>query len=68
MSKAGRISRTGAQGREGGAGPAAEDAPKLGLFTGRHAVNPINGEAVPILVSNYVVMEQARGRSWGARP
>ena len=48
-----------------GAGPAAEDAPKLGLFTGRHAVNPINGEAVPILVSNYVVMEYGTGAVMG---
>ncbi len=46
-------------------GPAAVDAPKLGMFTGRHAINPINGEAVPILASNYVVMEYGTGAVMG---
>ena len=43
----------------------AEDAPKIGLFTGRHAVNPANGEAVPILVGNYVIMGYGTGAVMG---
>ena len=34
---------------------------KIGLFTGRHAVNPVNGEEVPILVGNYVMMDYGTG-------
>ncbi len=43
----------------------AEEAPKVGLFTGRHAVNPINGEEVPILVGNYVLMAYGTGAVMG---
>ncbi|MEW5784720.1 MAG: leucine--tRNA ligase [Bacillota bacterium] len=43
----------------------AEEAPKIGLFTGRHAVNPVNGEAVPILVGNYVIMGYGTGAVMG---
>lgn len=43
----------------------AEEAPKIGLFTGRHAVNPINGEEVPILVGNYVLMAYGTGAVMG---
>ncbi|MFY9446135.1 MAG: leucine--tRNA ligase [Dethiobacteria bacterium] len=38
---------------------------KLGVFTGRHAINPVNGEAVPILVGNYVVMGYGTGAVMG---
>ncbi len=38
---------------------------KIGLFTGRHAVNPINGEEVPILVANYVLMAYGTGAVMG---
>jgi leucyl-tRNA synthetase len=34
---------------------------KRGVFTGHYAVNPINGERVPIWVANYVVMDYGTG-------
>ncbi len=34
---------------------------KEGFFTGRYAVNPFNGEKVPIWVSNFVLMEYGTG-------
>ncbi len=43
----------------------SEEAPKIGLFTGRHAVNPVNGEEVPILVGNYVLMAYGTGAVMG---
>jgi len=32
-----------------------------GLFIGHHAVNPVNGEAVPIYIANFVLMEYGTG-------
>ncbi len=43
----------------------SEEAPKIGLFTGRHVINPLNGEAVPILVGNYVIMGYGTGAVMG---
>ncbi|NLA27595.1 MAG: leucine--tRNA ligase [Firmicutes bacterium] len=43
----------------------SEEAPKIGLFTGRHAINPLSGEAVPILVANYVIMSYGTGAVMG---
>ncbi len=43
----------------------SEEAPKIGLFTGRYAVNPVNGEEVPILVGNYVLMAYGTGAVMG---
>lgn len=34
---------------------------KRGLFTGYYAVNPLNGERVPIFVANFVLMEYGTG-------
>ncbi|MFW6188885.1 MAG: leucine--tRNA ligase [Planctomycetota bacterium] len=34
---------------------------KQGVFTGRHVVNPVNGEKVPLWVANYAVMEYGTG-------
>ncbi|MEI7903825.1 MAG: leucine--tRNA ligase [Candidatus Firestonebacteria bacterium] len=34
---------------------------KEGFFIGKHAVNPVNGEAVPIFVANYVLLEYGTG-------
>ena len=34
---------------------------KTGEFTGRYAVNPVNGEQIPIYVSDYVLMEYGTG-------
>ncbi|MCD4732745.1 leucine--tRNA ligase, partial [bacterium] len=40
---------------------AAEETEKEGVFTGRYAVNPVNGRKVPIWVANYVLMEYGTG-------
>jgi leucyl-tRNA synthetase len=40
---------------------ATEDEEKLGLNTGRLAINPFNGELIPIWVANYVLMEYGAG-------
>jgi leucyl-tRNA synthetase len=34
---------------------------KIGLFTGRYAVNPVNNEKVPIYIANFVLMEYGTG-------
>jgi leucyl-tRNA synthetase len=34
---------------------------KLGLFTGQYAISPFTGEAVPIWVADYVLMDYASG-------
>jgi leucyl-tRNA synthetase len=34
---------------------------KTGVFTGRHATNPVNGEQIPIYVADYVLMEYGTG-------
>jgi len=39
----------------------AADVEKRGIFTGRYAINPMNGEAVPIWIANYVLMEYGTG-------
>ena len=39
----------------------AEDAEKLGAFTGRYAWNPFRGELIPIWVANFVLMEYGTG-------
>jgi leucyl-tRNA synthetase len=37
------------------------DDRKEGVFTGQHAVNPVNGEVVPIWVADYVLMDYGTG-------
>lgn len=37
------------------------DAPKEGVFLGTHAVNPVNGEEIPIYVANYILYEYGTG-------
>ncbi len=34
---------------------------KHGVFTGRHAVNPFNGEKLPVWVANYILMDYGTG-------
>jgi leucyl-tRNA synthetase len=34
---------------------------KHGVFTGRYAKNPFNGEAVPVWVANYILMDYGTG-------
>jgi leucyl-tRNA synthetase len=50
--------------RHAGARPVEERAAettKTGVFTGLHAVNPINGEPLPIWVADYVLMDYGTG-------
>ena len=35
--------------------------PKEGVFTGSYAINPLNGEKIPIWVSDFVLMEYGTG-------
>ena len=37
------------------------DKAKEGIFTGRYAVNPVNGEKIPIWIADYVLMEYGTG-------
>lgn len=34
---------------------------KVGLFTGSYAINPLNGDKVPIYIANFVLMEYGTG-------
>jgi leucyl-tRNA synthetase len=49
--------------RHAGARSAVErqDKEKDGVFTGRYATNPVNGERIPIWVADYVLMEYGTG-------
>jgi leucyl-tRNA synthetase len=37
------------------------EKPKTGVFLGRHVVNPVNGELLPMYVADYVLMEYGTG-------
>ncbi len=37
------------------------DARKEGVFTGAYAVNPVNGEEIPVWIGDYVLMEYGTG-------
>jgi leucyl-tRNA synthetase len=39
----------------------AADKEKTGVFLGRHVINPVNGEAIPMYVADYVLMEYGTG-------
>ncbi|MFM1992335.1 MAG: hypothetical protein RL600_163, partial [Actinomycetota bacterium] len=39
----------------------ATDRPKTGVHLGRFAINPVNGERIPILVSDYVLADYGHG-------
>ncbi len=43
----------------------AEDKPKRGIITGGKAINPFNGEEVPILIADYVLYEYGTGAVMG---
>jgi leucyl-tRNA synthetase len=50
--------------RHAGTRPVEERAAgtkKTGVFTGLHAINPINGEKLPIWVADYVLMDYGTG-------
>src|SRR3954470_15496306 len=37
------------------------EKPKTGVFLGRHVINPVNGEQLPMYVADYVLMEYGTG-------
>jgi len=37
------------------------DRPKTGVFLGRHAINPVNGEPIPIWAADYVLPDYGTG-------
>ena len=37
------------------------DRPKTGVFLGVHAVNPVNGERIPVFAADYVLAEYGTG-------
>ena len=37
------------------------DRPKTGVFLGRHAVNPVNGERIPVWAADYVLPDYGTG-------
>jgi leucyl-tRNA synthetase len=39
----------------------ATDRPKTGIFLGRYAINPVNGEKLPIWASDYVLADYGTG-------
>jgi leucyl-tRNA synthetase len=39
----------------------ATDRPKTGVFLGRYAVNPVNGERIPIWAADYVLADYGTG-------
>jgi leucyl-tRNA synthetase len=39
----------------------ATDRPKTGVFLRRHAINPVNGERIPIYASDYVLADYGHG-------
>jgi leucyl-tRNA synthetase len=43
----------------------SNETEKEGIFTGAYAHNPVNGEQVPIWVTNYVLMEYGTGAVMG---
>lgn len=40
---------------------ASADKEKTGVFTGRHAVNPVTGRQIPVFVADYVLMDYGTG-------
>lgn len=39
----------------------ATERPKTGVFLGRHAVNPVNGERIPVWAADYVLADYGTG-------
>ena len=39
----------------------AADREKTGVFTGGYAINPVNGERIPIWIADYVLMSYGTG-------
>ena len=43
----------------------AADKEKTGVFTGGYAINPVNGERIPIWIADYVLMTLRHRRDHG---
>jgi leucyl-tRNA synthetase len=43
----------------------AADKEKTGVFLGRHVINPVNGERLPMYAADYVLMEYGTGAIMG---
>ncbi|MCD6545290.1 MAG: leucine--tRNA ligase [Thermotogae bacterium] len=41
------------------------DVEKEGVFTGTYAINPVNGQKIPIFVANYILLEYGTGAIMG---
>lgn len=41
------------------------EAEKEGLFLGRYAINPMNGQKIPLFIANYVLMDYGTGAVMG---
>src|SRR5690606_31682477 len=39
----------------------ATERPKTGVFLGRHAINPVNGERMPVWAADYVLADYGHG-------
>jgi len=39
----------------------AADRPKTGVFLGKHAINPVNGERIPVWAADYVLPDYGTG-------
>ncbi|MBM3710114.1 MAG: leucine--tRNA ligase, partial [Actinobacteria bacterium] len=39
----------------------SEETEKIGCFTGRYVINPLNNEKVPVWIANYVLLEYGTG-------
>ncbi|MFF2142151.1 leucine--tRNA ligase [Kitasatospora sp. NPDC058190] len=42
-----------------------DERPKTGVVTGRHAIHPLTGNKIPIVVADYVLMEYGTGAIMG---
>jgi len=51
--------------RRSGENTRGDNAEKLGVDTGLKAINPVNGEEVPIWIANYILMEYGTGAIMG---
>lgn len=40
---------------------ASEETEKKGVFTGRYAINPVNGRKIPVWIANFVLMDYGTG-------
>ncbi|WP_312718140.1 class I tRNA ligase family protein [Mobilicoccus sp.] len=50
-----------AAGRKSDVERQVEDKTKTGVFTGGYGINPVNGEAIPVFVADYVLMGYGTG-------